>query len=490
MSDRDISSLSSPEAEAKVIGALLVDPKKIALESAEIGFNEHHFHSTNHKNAWKFLIGRLNDGCDLDPIVLHEKCATELELFGGLQQIGIWKIDCPSTHHFKEHARIVIEKSIRREAYAGVIDVQNKLLDGDDLVPLAKFNSDLSSLMASSLTGSAWNIEEASTLWVSDPAEINKLADSALIEGLLREREIVQIVGAAKSQKTWLAMNMAVAIASGSDFLDRHTTKTKTLYIDYELKKSTFQRRLSMVSSKTPNNFDVLTLRGKTRLPTIDDLKGEILRGGYGLVIVDSLYRTGWLTEENNNDAVSRELTGLQRLTEETGASIVVIDHTAKGGGKDRSAVDSSRGASSKGGFFDGIWVLRPQENAPNGENRVMFDAALRDFPSLPGLPVIRYQFTATSCEMEIVGEADQSDTTGVRQIIFEALSSFESGASVKEVEVETGMPNTTVSRILNSIVDEGKATKSPDPKHAQRVLYRVFDMADDLSQKAKTTPK
>jgi RecA-family ATPase len=74
----------------------------------------------------------------------------------------------------------------------------------------------------------------------------------------------------------------------------------------------------------------------------------RIINNNYKFVVIDSLYRTGWLTEENSNDSTSKELGDLQGLAEETGAAIMLVDHTAKGGGKDKQVVDAARGASAK----------------------------------------------------------------------------------------------------------------------------------------------
>lgn len=134
--------------------------------------------------------------------------------------------------------------------------------------------------------------------------------------------------------------------------------------MDYELKPGTFRKRLCMLADRKPDGFRYQLLRGADTLPTIRDIEEIVRREEIGLVVVDSLYRTGWLSEENSNDSTGRELGPLQRMTEATGASVIVIviviDHTAKGGGEGRSAVDASRGASTTGGSTASSCCDRP----------------------------------------------------------------------------------------------------------------------------------
>lgn len=319
----------------------------------------------------------------------------------------------------------------------------------------------------------AWGVCDGADAWTDDPTEIHAMADAPIIDGMLRERELMQVVGGSKTLKTWATLHLAVAVATGGEFLGRATERRRVLYIDYELKRSTFRRRLSMVSPTKPEGFDFICLRGKQRLPSPDDLKQLVESEGYGVVVIDSLYRTGWQSEENSNDDVSRELTPLQWLTDETGTSLVIVDHTAKGAGEGKRAVDSSRGASAKGGFMDSILLLRPAESVEDGEMRAVLDPVFRDWPAFDRLPVIGYRFTDTRCEMSIVSEADQNDVNGKRAVIFEAVANAgKEGISAADLAAEIGGSRSTIDRYLRELCagENAQVVKFPDPKHKQRV--------------------
>lgn len=492
-SKRSIPSFDASESESKVIGALLQDPHRIVSKNEVTGLTPAHFGSEIHKKAWLFLSERAEAGESISPDILKDECPEKLQELNGVitgeAQIVQW-FTCSWNLNFEEHAKVVLDMSARRKTYEGVAKAQEAICTGNDLSEVSETLRESAIVADSVLVGCQWEIADAADYWTDDPREIESLSDAPIIEGLIREREVAQLVGPAKSQKTWFAMHAACAIAGGKDFIGRRTAKKRVLYIDYELKRSTLKKRLSMVSRERPDGLDILSLRGRDKLPTVSHIIGMIKRKGYGFIVVDSLYCTECLSEENNNDSVPKELKKLHRITSEASASLLIVDHTAKGGGKDRSAVDSSRGASAKGGFFDSVLALRPQERCSDGGNRVILDMALRDFPSPSSLPVLSYSFTASSCDMDVAGEAEKDDLNGTRQRIFESLHDFEEGATIADVTKKSGIPESTVRRTVNELVGEGKAVEFPDPTHKQRKKFRVPDMADNSDKSSETPSK
>ena len=142
-----------------------------------------------------------------------------------------------------------------------------------------------------------------------------------------------------------------------------------------------------MLSPVAPVNFHFQCVRGCDRSPSIGDIEALVKREGYGLVIVDSLYKTGWLEDENSNTLVSRDLSRLQRLTRDTNCSLIVVDHTAKGFTSERAAVDSARGASAKSGFFDASFVLRPTDKGTDPQLQRAIDEINKRIASAPKPP-------------------------------------------------------------------------------------------------------
>jgi hypothetical protein len=209
----------------------------------------------------------------------------------------------------------VVRLAHLRNALSAAQRVGFKILSGDDLVTIGPEIAALSAALEGSPGAQRtynWSVTDAAQTWTADPVKLAEMADAPIVEGILRDREIAIVVGQAKTAKTWFALDCALCVASGRRFLDRSTRQRRVLYLDYELKPGTFTRRMSMLSPTVPVDFYFQCLRGAERLPSITDIAELVKREGFGLVVVDSLYRTMWLSEENSNDSTTRELTKLQ----------------------------------------------------------------------------------------------------------------------------------------------------------------------------------
>jgi hypothetical protein len=326
----------------------------------------------------------------------------------------------------------------------------------------------------------AWHISAGAAAWV--PASgLAALSDPPIIEGLLREREAGCVVGAAKTSKTWFSLALALAVARGEDFLGMKTHARRVLYLDYELKPGTFRKRLSMISPDPPEGFFFQCLRGEKRLPTVAEIADLAEREGLGLVVVDSLYRTGWLAEENNNDTTPRDLAPLQDFTRRVPASLLCVDHTGKGGGQDKSAVDAARGASAKGGFWDSLLVLRPTDKGPDpAGNYAILDPVLRDWPRFESLPLVSFTWTDGTCTVIAAGEVERGAADASATRVLEAVAVAGKPVSIAAIAAAVdGVSESKARQVVAALKGKGKLIELPDPQHRQRVLYRLPDFTD-----------
>lgn len=320
-----------------------------------------------------------------------------------------------------------------------------------------------------------WNLRCGADMWTKDQEEIRNLSAAHVVYGLVRQGDVGSVVGPAKTAKTWFSLGLALAVSQGSEFIGYPTRRQKTLYIDYELKEATLRKRMCMLAEKKPENFTYAALRGVDPLPTFDQIEELVVSGGYEFIVLDSLYRTGLLSEENSNDSTSRELTRLQAFAARTGVTILVVDHTAKGGGAERSAVDASRGASSKGGFFDFILVLRTfAKTGDSTANQVVLDPVVRDWPAPANLPVLSIKWEDASCKIELVGEAPADDPQLKCGQLLDIIAENENPLGVPDLEKCSEMPATTVRKLLVRLLGQKKIQCIPDPRHSQRKLYRI----------------
>lgn len=211
---------------------------------------------------------------------------------------------------------------------------------------------------------------------------------AVIVEGVLRETETLNIVAAAKSHKTFLALCLALCIALGRRWLGREVKAGRVLYIDCELHPQTFAKRLAAVasamgimSSEFAERLSVLSLRG--RLTNINSLGGffrTLERGEYAVIVLDALYRLfPDKHDENSNADMTRIYNTIDNYAEATGAAFVVVHHASKGNQSGKAVTDVGSGAGSQSRAADSHLVFRPHE----AEGAIVLEGAVRSFPPL-----------------------------------------------------------------------------------------------------------
>lgn len=200
-----------------------------------------------------------------------------------------------------------------------------------------------------------------------------------IIEGLVRRGDVMNIVGGPKARKSFLVMQLALAVANGAPFLGRATTLSRVLMIDNELRGDDLARRLDKMSQAlgvSVENIDIMPLRG--RLTDVHSITRSLLAmppESYGLIIVDALYKSlpsG--TDENSNSNMTAVYCVLDEAAERTNAALSVVHHTSKGTQKSKSVTDMGAGAGAQSRSADVHLVLRDHE----ADDTVVMEAVLR----------------------------------------------------------------------------------------------------------------
>ena len=208
-----------------------------------------------------------------------------------------------------------------------------------------------------------------------------------VIADLLREGETMNVVAAPKVGKSWLVHGLAVAVASGGNWLGKQTTQGRVLLIDGELHRETLAERLlktqlAMGSSISDMALlDVWAVRGqRLTIEAIATALEDLPEGQYRLIVVDALYRFLPLDgEENANETMTRVYNALDRIAKRSGASVVVVHHATKGSQSEKAVTDVGAGAGSQSRAADCHLVLRAHEE----DDAVVVDAVVRSFPPM-----------------------------------------------------------------------------------------------------------
>ena len=210
-----------------------------------------------------------------------------------------------------------------------------------------------------------------------------------VIHGLLREGEVMNIIAPPKTGKSWLATDLALAVATGRPWLGTfETIKGDVLIIDNELHPETSAHRIPRVAKARGLPLDtyaarvwVQNLRGQLRdLIAMKPYFAAIEPGQYKLIILDAFYRfMPKETSENDNATMAMLYNHLDRHAARLGCSFVLIHHASKGNQSGKAVTDVGAGAGSQSRATDTHLVLRAHEE----DNIVVLDAAVRSWPPL-----------------------------------------------------------------------------------------------------------
>ena len=172
---------------------------------------------------------------------------------------------------------------------------------------------------------------------LEDFMEQNPELPAPVVHGLMREGETMNIIANTKVGKSWLAMDLALSVATGRPWLATFpTARGRVLVIDNELLPGVLARRPGLVAAARgipPEEYkgmiDILSLRGRLRpLDRMADFFDALDPGAYKVIVLDAWYR--FLppdVSENGNGEVAQIYNTIDKYAGRIGASCVPIHH-------------------------------------------------------------------------------------------------------------------------------------------------------------------
>ena len=187
-----------------------------------------------------------------------------------------------------------------------------------------------------------------------------------LVDEIVPDRGITILGGASGSLKTFAAMELAISVSTGADFLDQYSTvKTSVLYIDEENGDKTLISRfneLMLSRDLVPeqlNNinlsiFNNIKLDGQHSALILSAL---IKKTGAKFVVIDSMVRCMDGEEDKSRDVrkIFETLKMVMESEENQNVSFVILHHTAKA---IRKGLNSLRGSGDFSAFADVVLIF------------------------------------------------------------------------------------------------------------------------------------
>lgn len=173
-----------------------------------------------------------------------------------------------------------------------------------------------------------------------------------LVKDLIIEGSLCMIVGDAGTGKTYIALDIAVAIAEGQAWLGREVLQGPVLIIDEESGEHRLSLRLKKIieghhgSDDTPLYFmSYQSVDLKNGLDTFE-IEKFIIEKEIKFVVIDSLMEVIQGADENAAKDMTPVLYTINKMKERTGTTFFMIHHTSKSG-------DNYRGSTAIKGAVD-----------------------------------------------------------------------------------------------------------------------------------------
>ena len=245
--------------------------------------------------------------------------------------------------------------------------------------------------------------------------------------GLLRRGHKLLMCGPSKANKSWGFINLALSVATGTEWLGYPCTRGRVLYANLEVDAHSFEHRIDKVWQARrldayAGNLDIINLRGKGMgaEALADAIVGELAPRGYALIIIDPIYKilTG---DENSAGDMSKFVGQFDRIAEGTGASVAYIHHYAKGTPGAKRSIDRMSGSGVFARDPDAILDLAPLDvpaeiaqlmrgTYGDGATAWRMTATLREFKQPEPIDLV---FSYPVHEVEATGMLEGCDVQG-----------------------------------------------------------------------------
>ena len=281
-----------------------------------------------------------------------------------------------------------------------------------------------------------------------------------LIPGLLHMGTKGMLVGASKCGKTWLLMDLAISVATGTPFLRWPCNAGKVLYINFEIDKPFFRTRLqTMLRSRNltaVENLHTLHLRG-TSTP-FPELVQEIIINSrvdrYALIILDPIYKATASKSDGAGTAVANICTQLDYIANQTGAVVVFAHHFNKGKVRDMQIIDRMSGSGTWARDLDTIISVT---DLPLRPGYFVVETKLRNYETFPSFVIRR-----DGSEIEVRDDIDPPGTDesmdandrGLLQLL--GAESMTSNEFLNRAESHN-IPRSTFYRVLRTLQRNGR---------------------------------
>lgn len=377
---------------------------------AWIRFNPLDGDGVKNENVTKFKYALVES--DTLPISEQDIVFRKLELpiaalvhSGGKSLHAIVRVDAENYEEYRKRVEFLYDFLGKN----GVsIDKQNRNPSRLSRLPGATRNGNRQYLAATNIGRKSWtdwmDFVEGVTDELPGMVSLSEYKDTPpkppeeLIQGILRRGHKMLISGSSKAGKSFLLMELCIAIAEGTKWLGFKCRKGRVLYVNLEIDPASAINRFLKIydalglPKKNTENIVVWNLRGHA-VP-LDQLVPKLIRRvrdqHLDAIVIDPIYKviTG---DENNASEMGAFCNQFDKICTETGCSTIYCHHHSKGAQGMKKAMDRASGsgvfARDPDAQLDMIQLELSEDIANNvrdgNETAWRLESSLREFPNI-----------------------------------------------------------------------------------------------------------
>lgn len=195
-----------------------------------------------------------------------------------------------------------------------------------------------------------------------------------LTEGLLKPGLSV-LAGAPKIGKSWMVLQLCLAVAQGKPFLGMATKKSRVLYISLEDSQYRLQERLNRISDEGCENLYLAT----SCSPLGEELAREITQFSLHhentrLVVIDTFQKIREQTSQMSYSGDYADVSYMKHIADQLGITLLLVHHTRKM--SDSDVLNEISGTNGIAGSADTLMILKKRKRS---DRTAVFSCTGRD---------------------------------------------------------------------------------------------------------------
>jgi hypothetical protein len=312
-------------------------------------------------------------------------------------------------------------------------------------------------------------INKASDIAKMELAEVRYIVPDMIPEGL------TLLAGMPKIGKSWMCLQLAIAVATGGPFMGHKLDRADVLYLSLEDNVRRLKSRLAQQitdGDEVPEGLTFATSWGTIGNNCIEYFTSYLNENPeLGLIIIDTFARVKRATNNKNNlyDQDYASTKELKEFAEHTGVSILIVHHRRKQESED--IFNTISGSTGLTGSVDTQLAIRRQRGAADAELHITGRDVLER--------KLAMNFNEDNCTWEILGASEDVFISEERQEILTLLRNSGPLGS-KQIAEMTGKSYNATRKTLSLMCREGQL-KNKNKKYMLKNEPSVEEEDDDI---------